>query len=272
MQYGILNIWDEQQQQYVPMPVIKGEKGDNGEAGECKSVIKLNSPICWYNTETWQKCGGIGNTHEWSQVENVEDFKVGDIGLIEGYNNETGNNVRILGEVTGIHLEYKLVYLKSIEYLEYVPKVETTYSPTTVKAMSGKALAEALATRDVKYYKIRNQQANFELKKGHIYAFTLKDDNSNAYIEGYNKNTEERATVVGVAKKTLQNMNNGFVLMADRCAAGGLTGTLSLLNLDAYVNDRWDYQGELHEEGYNNFEAPYYLKTTDSTGIDIWEL
>lgn len=115
----------------------------------------------------------------------------------------------------------------------------------------------------VKYYKFRDTSVKFELKKGHIYSFTVKDEeNTFVYIEDTNGNI-----VTGVANKKLTGLRNGVIICADRCSGGGLTGKLSILNLNAYVADRWDWN-----DGSKQQYAPYYLKTSNTTGIDIWEL
>ncbi len=131
----------------------------------------------------------------------------------------------------------------------------------------------------IKYYKIRGEVANFELKKGHAYAFSVSnEDSNNAYVVGSKITnlstgaTTPNTTIVGIAGKTLDSMNNGFVMLSERCAAGGLTGTISLLNANAFVNDKWNYMGNTVNDKGNNFKPPYYLKTTTTDGIDIWEI
>ena len=115
----------------------------------------------------------------------------------------------------------------------------------------------------VQYYKFRDEVVNFELKKGHVYAFTVKDeDATSVYVVDTNGNT-----VTGVANKKMTGLKNGVIICAERCSGGGLTGKLSLLNLNAYVVDRWDWN-----DGSKKQYAPYYLKENGTTGVDIWEL
>ena len=147
-------------------------------------------------------------------------------------------------------------YEFSIEYwgaIEQLPNMDVTFE--------GKKLS--VEKTGVQYYKFRDEDVNFKLKKGHIYTFTVKDeDSTSAYIVNGNGKT-----VTGIAGKTLSGMKNGFIICADRCSGGGLTGTLSLINLNAFVTDRWDWSDESRE-----LIPPYYLRITDKTGIDIWDL
>lgn len=119
------------------------------------------------------------------------------------------------------------------------------------------------SAREAIYHRFRDTAVNFQMQKGRVYAFTVDNsDNNSAYIVDVNGKT-----VTGVAGKTMTGLKNGFVICADRCSGGGLTGTLSLFNLNAYVADRWDWN-----DGYREQYGSYYIRTTTTDGIDIWEI
>lgn len=147
------------------------------------------------------------------------------------------------------------IYELSVEYwgdIEQLPTMEVTFE--------GKKISiEDPAVREIKYHKIRENIADFELKRNKVYTFTVKDsDNVTAYI------IDTKGQIVkGVASNELKNMTNGFIICSSRCSAAGLTGTFSLLNPTAFVADRWDWDID---------KAPYYLRTTTNAGIDIWEM
>ena len=74
---------------------------------------------------------------------------------------------------------------------------------------------------------------------------------------------------MGIDNQTMDGFINGAVIIADRCTGGGLTSKMSNIFslLSAFKNDSWDYdEGSIHQYG------PYYLQTTTTDGIDIWEL
>ena len=255
---------------------VQGENSDNIDKmiddaienainnGELKgkdgySVVKLVTGLRKYSNSEWETFGAVGYQDFWNSVSNAKSLKIGDIAILEGLNTTTNSNVLLFGEITDIQDSKVFTTTKAI--IQGIKGDKGDKGDPGDKGEPGKDAPENL----VKYYKFRENdgEVNFELKKGHMYSFTLKDeDSTSAYIVDTNGNT-----VTGVANKTLSGLKNGQIICADRCSCTGLTGRLSITNLNAYVADRWDWM-----DGSRDQYAPYYLKTTNSIGIDIWEL
>lgn len=277
--------------EYVDSKTFDVDLTDYPKKSELPRARKLDTPLREMSAENWAKPknGQIGSSDGWSNVANASEFKKGDIAFLDGRDTTNDCPVKLIGEVNFI--SGNTVNMTVVDFITYLDKADTSYFPNSKKpqsgsavksaidnnktdtysatsnlAMSGKAVAQALATRDIKYYKLRNTTVEFELKKGHLYVFTAQK-NSKAYIQ-CNTNSGVK-TVSGIDGKTMDNFKNGFLLMADRCSCGGSTGdiTSALTMLSMVKNDVWDYS-----DGYYQQYPPYYLKTTTTDGIDIWEL
>lgn len=256
----------------IEVPAIKGDPGKDGKdavidqnfssqsanaqsgtavaealKAQYGDVVSLLTTPRKYDTEGWEKRGAKGYYTDWGNISNKDKLKVGQIGLLPGYNTQTNEPVILVGEIKEI-AQYA-IWLESITWIQL----------TGCNGDKGEDGKSAEAT----YHKFRDTTVNFKLEKGHLYSFTVdNDDENSAYIVDTNGKT-----IAGVASKTLSGMKNGFIICADRCSGGGLTGELSILNPTAFVTDRWDW-----DDSYRNQWGPYYLRTTKSDGIDIWEI
>lgn len=152
------------------------------------------------------------------------------------------------------------IYELSIEFLGEIEQLPTmNVQLLNAKKVISTNYPKYISDTGVKYYKYREESIRFELEKGHIYLFSVKDENTpsnSVSIEDKKGNK-----VVGIANNELRYLKSGIVVCADRCTCMGSTGELSLLNLDAFVSDKWDWT-----------DGPYYLETYDLDGIDIWKL
>lgn len=248
-------------------------------------VVSLLTTPRKYDTEGWEKRGAKGYYTDWSNVSNRDKLKIGQIGLLPGLNITNNEPVILVGEIKDI-TQY-MVWLESITWIQLTgckgekgadgkDGVDGTVSfdnltdeqKASLKGETGPRGPQgpqgpAGYTREATYHRFRDTEVRFELQKGHLYSFTVdNDDNNSAYI------TDSDGEIIsGVAGKELSGMKNGYIICADRCSGGGLTGTLSLLNPTAFVTDRWDW-----DDWYRDQYGPYYIRTTTKDGIDIWEI
>ena len=245
-------------------------------------VVSLITTPRKYDTEGWEKRGAKGYYTDWSNVSNRGNLKVGQIGLLPGLNITNNEPVILVGEIKEI-TEY-MVWLESITWIQLTGCKGKDGAKGADGTVSFDELTDAQKAslkgetgpqgpqgpqgpvREATYHRFRDISVDdfkFELQKGHLYSFTVDNDDVNsAYIVDTNGKT-----IAGVAGKTLSGMKNGFIICADRCSGGGLTGELSILNPTAFVTDRWDW-----DDGYRDQYGPYYLRITKTDGIDIWEI
>lgn len=235
--------------------IIQGSKGDTGPQGpegpqgpqgaqgpkgdsDGFSIVILQTGLREYSNVQWAQYATYDTEEVWNSVTNTSDLKIGDVAILRGKNTTTGADVLLFGKVCDIN-----------------GTRVTTKTNALLQGIQG-------PEKEAKYIRYRDQAVKFELKKGRMYSFTVDNDDVNsASIVDRDGNT-----VAGVAGKSLTGLKNGMIICAERCTAMGLTGELSLLNSTAYVNDRWDWM-----DGYKEQYGPYYLKTTTTDGIDIWE-
>ena len=111
-----LNIWDEKEQKYVPLPCLKGEKGDKGDPAVTDQTYAPTS-------ENAQSGKAVAEA-----VSDKQDS------LVSGTNIKTINNQSILGSGN--------ITIEGGSDVE----VDQTYNPESENAQSGKAVAEAVAT------------------------------------------------------------------------------------------------------------------------------
>lgn len=145
------------------------------------------------------------------------------------------------------------IYELSIEYFGDIEQL-----PTMIVNHNGKTISsDDLTITKTKYYKFRDEVVEFALGKGHIYLFSVKNEDTNTVTIV----DQERTPVTGIANNQMTGLRNGIIVCADRCTCMGLTGDFSLLNFSSFKNDKWDWN-----------KAPYYITTTGNDGIDIWKL
>lgn len=237
------------------------------------SIIPFDTALRNYSASNWAEYGTYGRQTQWSDISNKNEFRPGDIGILSGKNTTTNASVLCFGEI--LRFEGSDAITKTIACIQCGAKGDkgadgtvsfdelTDEQKTSLKGEKGDKGDKGDNGREAVYHRYRDQEVKFELKKGHMYSFTVdNDDENSAYIVDKNGKT-----IAGVAGKTLSGLKNGMIICADRCTGFGLTGELSLMNLTAYVNDRWDWDDDYREQW-----GPYYLKTTTTDGIDIWEV
>lgn len=193
-----------------------------------------------YSSNYWARMVDERWGMNWSDVQNLQECKVGDTGILLGYNTTTKSNVMLLCEITGIN---------EVDWL-----VETV----PIACFQGLELGTGVMPL-VQSHSIYGYPANFELKKGFVYLFTVHgSDNNSAKIVNANGDT-----ICGVECNALEGFKTGIIVCADLCTAVGLKDKLTVLNLTSFMlNDRWSW----------GTEGACYLQTTSDNGIDIWEL
>lgn len=226
---------------------IEGDSGSNGN-----KVVVLDTKIRTYNTQGWKNQGTFGVTDYWGGVNNINEINVGDIGILRGRNTDTGSDVLLINEVTSLLKEDDAGNIVNRVYTQVVACIQGGLQGATGER--GPQGPQG-PSRSVSYHKFRDVEVRFRLEKGHLYSFTVKDNGTTkvSIIDSVGN------TVVGIANNALSGMTNGMIICSDRCSITGLTGDLSITNLNAYISDRWDWK------------STYYLVASDTTGVDIWD-
>lgn len=227
---------------------IAGGSGSNVNNGN--KVVVLDTKIRTYNTQGWKDQGAFGVTDYWGDVNNIDEINVGDIGILRGRNTDTGSDVLLINKITSLSKEDDAGNVINRVYTQVVACIQGG-----LKGDTGEPGPQGPA-RSVSYHKFRGVEVHFSLEKGHMYSFTVKDNGTTkvSIVDSAGN------PVVGIANNTLSGMTNGMIICSDRCSITGLTGDLSITNLNAYISDRWDWR------------STYYLVASDSTGVDIWDM
>lgn len=236
------------------------------------SVIPFDTELRNFSDSQWNTYGTYGRQTRWDNINNKNEFKPGDIGILSGRNTTTNASVLCFGEI--LNFEGSNAITKTIACIQSGAKGDkgadgtvsfdelTDEQKASLKGDTGPQGPQGPA-REAVYHRYRDQSVRFELKKGRMYSFTVDNDdvNSACIVD------KDGDTIQGVAGKVFDRLKNGMIICADRCTGFGLTGELSITNLNAYVSDRWDW-----DDDYRGQYGPYYLQTRTTDGIDIWEI
>lgn len=222
---------------------LKGVAGKDGTDG--KNVVVFDTNQRSYPLSKWQGYITDRTNTDWGNVNNRKNFKPGDIGIMMGMDSTNNAPVLLIGEITEI-----------TEYMVWMTSLALMQGPKGPKGDKGPAGNSAT------YYKYRDTTVNHKIEKGKIYSFTVSDEDTNSvYIVD-----KDGRYVTGIAGKELSGMKSGLIISADRCSITSMTGELSITNLQPFVSDRWDW-----DDGSRNNYGPYYIKTVNNSGVDIWE-
>lgn len=132
-----LNIWDEKEQKYVPLPCLKGEDGKDGYTPQKGVDYFTDEDIASLNIPSVDQTYTPESENAQSGKAVAEAINSKQDTLISGTNIKTINGNSILGNGN--------ISIEGGSSSSII--VDQTYSPNSENAQSGKAVAEAVASK-----------------------------------------------------------------------------------------------------------------------------